>query len=221
MLMAVQFFAKTPVQFFDYEAVQKWSLEGHFVKALQVSHQFGVDRDAMPHILCAKNWQANMIRTFACYKPMQGAGTLPNAILLRPLYVDMTYDLSECFVTVFVMAHPYFIDERIGKEPFVPVAFFVSHRREKSDYIEAAKLLEKALNLPEGYSAFGLVTDDESALHGGLKTNKLIEDGPCTHVLCELHLKKNCELKLTHLRASKEVCEKVLHEIFGSEEQVE
>ncbi len=87
----------------DYKAVLKWSLEGHFVKALQVSHQFGVDRDAMPHILCAKNWQANMICTFACYKPTQGAGALPNAILLRPLYIDMMYDLSECFVTVFVI----------------------------------------------------------------------------------------------------------------------
>ncbi len=55
---------------------------------------------------------------------------------------------------------------------------------------------------------------------GGLKTNKLFADGPCTHVLCELHLKKNSEMKLAHFDASKEVCEKVLHEIVGSEQQV-
>ncbi len=66
------------------------------------------------------------------------------------------------------------MDESPGKEPFVPVCFFLSYFHEMSDYREARNLLKKALNLdPRSDGIVGLVTDDEGALHGGLKENQL------------------------------------------------
>ncbi len=191
------------------------------MKVFEVSNRFGVTQAPMPHLLCAHERQLMIIRMFASYKSEQGFAQsnqrFPNK---RPLYVDTTYDLCDCFLTVFGMMHPCFVDERTGKEPFVPVSCFLSYYRETADYREAGNLLRKALNLESKRTIYGLITDDESALHGGLKENDIFDEVVCTHVLCELHLKKNCEAKLKQCGADSDTIGHVLYQIFGGELQV-
>ncbi len=89
-----------------------------------------------------------------------------------------------------------------------------------SDYREAGNLLTKVLILDPRSGIVGLVTDDESALHGGLKENHLFDEAVCTHVLCELHLKKNCEAKLKQCGADADTASHIICQIFGGELQV-
>ncbi len=173
----------------------------------------------MPHMLCAQDRQLTMVRMFACHKPPD-AFIRHKLLNKRPLYVDTTYDLCDCYVTVFVMTHPCFVDMKTGKEPFVPVCFFLSYYRETIDYREAGNLLRKTLSLDWKHAIFGLVTDDEGALHGGLKENDIFDEAVCTHVLCELHMRKNCEAKLKQCGADSDTVRHVLCQIFGGEVQV-
>ncbi len=83
----------------DYDSVLKQCLSGGFVKVFELCNRFGVSRAPMPHLLCAQNRQLMMIRMFAVYKPLQGfaAQKFPDK---RPLYVDTTYDLCDCYMSV-------------------------------------------------------------------------------------------------------------------------
>ena len=152
---------------------------------------------AEPFCILGTNRQLNDIKRFCC-----------NPTKFRPMTVDPTFDLGPYNVTPISYQH-LLVKEKHGEHPTMIGPVLIHEKKSKSTYSRFAatiKSLEPGLiNL----MSFG--TDNEKALVGGF--NEHFEK--CTHLLCEIHLKKNIEERLLSLNIKGEIKQNIIADIFG------
>ncbi len=94
----------------------------------------------------------------------------------RCLWTALSVGYTDLYLTVLGMSHPYFQTLETGEEAFLPVAYFLSHHREKPDFDKCALLLQQFVDRRnEGLVLFGIVADVESALYLGFRDKPLLQ----------------------------------------------
>ncbi len=94
----------------------------------------------------------------------------------RCVWTALSVGFTDTYLTLLGMSHPYFQTFETGEEAFLPVAYFLSHHREKPDFDKCALLLQQFVDRRnEGLVLFGIVADVESALYLGFRDKQLLQ----------------------------------------------
>ncbi len=127
----------------------------------------------------------------------------------KPLTVDPTFDIGKFNVTPISYQHLMLENIKDGNHPTLFGPVLIHERKTEETYSVFCGSL-KALE-PEIVNLLAFGTDDELALTNAF--NKNFERA--THLLCELHLKKNTERKLIDLGITGGVKDGIQADIFG------
>ena len=152
---------------------------------------------AEPYCVLGTKRQLNDIHRFCC-----------NAIEYRPLTVDPTFNLGPYNVTPISYQH-LLVNGKEGNFPTMIGPVFIHEKKTTTTYSMFAATIKSLDPRLTNILAFG--TDDETALVEGF--NQHFERA--THVLCEIHLKKNIETKLVSMGITGEVKKTIVSDIFG------
>ncbi len=156
---------------------------------------------AKPFCVVASKRQLNDIKRFCC-----------NPIEYRPFTIDPTFNLGPYNVTP-ISYQNLLVTGKEGGHPTMIGPVLLHEKKTKTTYsmfVGTIKSLEPDLT---NLLAFG--TDDETALVEGF--NQHFERA--THLLCEIHLKKNIETKLTSMNITGETKQSIISDIFGRKVQ--
>lgn len=151
-----------------------------------------------PFCVLASNRQLNDIKRFCC-----------NTKEFKPLTVDPTFNLGQFNVTPISYQHLLLETRKEGKHPTLIGPVLLHERKTEETYslfCGSLKALEPELS---NLLAFG--TDDELALINGFNNNF----ERATHLLCEIHLKKNIESRLSTLAISGKIKQDIMSDLFG------
>ncbi|MCP3666850.1 MAG: transposase [Gammaproteobacteria bacterium] len=204
----------------DFEEIYKMVQEQSWVKKfalLQKERESSGESVEVPIIFLASD---RMLEVFKKYCVHDSAVAASSVASWSPLFVDTTFDLGPCYVTVLCAIHPEICEAVVPyKEPTVPVAYMLHKNLGAEEFHWFAETLKKKCHLSDDIRARCFVTDDDTALENGMKECTLFSS-PCPHVLCGRHLRKNCERKLTEFRVDEKAKQEILVDIFGTEIQI-
>ena len=151
-----------------------------------------------PLCVLATDRQLNDIVRFCC-----------STTSYKPLTVDPTFDIAKFNVTPISYQHLMLDNVKDGSHPTLIGPILINERKTEETYSIFCGSL-KALQ-PEIGNLLAFGTDDEQALTNAF--NKNFERA--THLLCEIHLKKNVERKLIGLVITARVKDEIISDIFG------
>ncbi len=161
-----------------------------FVRDVRVANE--------PLCVLATDRQLNDLKRFCC-----------NETEFRPFSVDPTFDIGQFNVTPISYEHLLLKTKRDGKHPTLIGPVLVHERKTEETYSTFASSLRTIEPDLSSLMAFG--TDDEKALANAFNNNFQC----ATHLLCEVHLKKNVESKLVDLGIKEELKDEITADIFG------
>lgn len=127
----------------------------------------------------------------------------------KPFTVDPTFNIGQFNVTPISYQHLLLETRRENNHPTLIGPVLIHERKTEETYSTFAsslKALEPGLT---NLMAFG--TDDEKALENGFNNNF----ERATHLLCEIHLKKNLERKLVELGITGNTKDEFISDVFG------
>ena len=153
---------------------------------------------AEPLCVLATDRQLNDLVRFCCHNKEH-----------KPLTIDPTFDIGKFNVTPISYQHLMLENVKDGNQPTLIGPIMIHERKTEESYSVFCGSL-KALK-PEIVNLLAFGTDDEKALTNAW--NKNFERA--THLLCELHLKKNIERKLLELGITSRVKSEIQADIFG------
>jgi hypothetical protein len=156
---------------------------------------------AEPFCVVASKRQLNDIKRFCC-----------NPIEYRPFTVDPTFNLGPYNVTP-ISYQNLLVTGKEGGHPTMIGPVLLHEKKTKTTYSMFAGTIKSLEPDLTNLLAFG--TDDETALVEGF--NQHFERA--THLLCEIHLKKNIETKLTSMNITGETKQSIISDIFGRKVQ--
>ena len=153
---------------------------------------------AEPFCVVGTNRQLNDLKRFCC-----------NPLEYRPLTVDPTFDFGPYNVTPISYQHLMVLRREDGNHPTMIGPVFLHEKKTQSTYSLFGGTLKSLEPDLKNLMAFG--TDDEKALVGGF--NESFER--VTHLLCEIHVRKNIDTKLVSMDIRGEYKQSIMDDIFG------
>ena len=151
-----------------------------------------------PLCVLATDRQLNDLKRFCC-----------NETEFRPFSVDPTFDIGQFNVTPISYEHLLLKTKRDDKHPTLIGPVLIHERKTEETYSTFASSLRTMEPDLSSVMAFG--TDDEKALANVFNNNFQC----ATHLLCEVHLKKNVESKLVGLSIKDDLKDEITVDIFG------
>lgn len=132
-----------------------------------------------------------------------------NPVEYRPLTVDPTFDFGPYNVTPISYQHLIVLRREDSKHPTMIGPVLLHEKKTQSTYSLFGGTLKSLEQELKNLMAIG--TDDEKTLVGGF--NETFERA--THLLCEIHLRKNKDTKLVSIDIKGESKQSIMDDIFG------
>ena len=132
-----------------------------------------------------------------------------NPVEYRPLTVDPTFDFDPYNVTPISYQRLTFLRREDGKCPITIGPVLLREKKTQSTYSLLGGILKSFEPELKNLMAFG--TDDEKALVGGFKETFQRD----THLLCEIHLRKNIDTELVSMDIKGESEQSIMDDTFG------